>query len=579
MTDFQLSTYKPAADLIDRMRARFAVVAIQSFEEVRVQRQIAEALTALNQVVAKGGRVKPRELWTWTTTDGLRPLMTAAKADTSGTYTFPTGGTLTSKDLADSGDLAVALTLIREWRKRTGAVDKAAKAMPFRHNETATVFLLKGAWDILADDNGWRNSFTARLVKDIALEFSQVGSNTVVMLDSLAPVPASVRKDITVVDWPLPGPDEMGALIERVEAERTAAGEAVALNGARVELRRALASLTEAEAEAVLSMAVIQNGGLNAGVVPLVVQEKTRLLKSTSKLTLRPNRGGWEIVGGLDKAVAYLKVDRAVFDRHEVAGRDARGAVMLVGQPGTGKTLLADAFGGHAYQIFQMDVGALKEGGRVGDAETNMRLALQQVRAAAPCVLILDEAEKFFGHVGEFTGDSGTTSGMFAQYLSFQADGVEPVYTIATVNNPTNLPPEFLSRFDKIFAVEAPDLAARRQIFAIELRQRGLDPQAFDLDALAEATPGFVGREVMYVVKRARKLAIARDGAITDAVLTEAVTYVRPLVQTAPDEVAKYVRWGRQYGEPAQSETAIGDEVDLDTTPVAGEFSKRTLEV
>jgi SpoVK/Ycf46/Vps4 family AAA+-type ATPase len=173
-------------------------------------------------------------------------------------------------------------------------------------------------------------------------------------------------------------------------------------------------------------------------------------------------------VGGLQNLKAYSARKRLTFtEKAKEYGLTPAKGVMLVGIPGTGKSLSAKAIAGGQMPLLRMDIGALM-GGIVGESESNMRAALKVAEAVAPAVVWLDEIEKALGNSGGEL-DGGTSTRVFGTLLTWMQETTAPIYVVATANDVRSLRPELLRRFDDIFFVDLPDADARKEVFSIHL--------------------------------------------------------------------------------------------------------------
>jgi SpoVK/Ycf46/Vps4 family AAA+-type ATPase len=173
--------------------------------------------------------------------------------------------------------------------------------------------------------------------------------------------------------------------------------------------------------------------------------------------------------------------------------------LLIVGIPGTGKSLTAkataSAFG---LPLLRLDMGKVF-GGLVGQSEANLRSVIQTAEAIAPCVLWIDEIEKgFSGSQGSGQTDGGTSSRVFGSFLSWMQEKEQPVFVVATANDVSQLPPEFLrkGRFDEMFFVDLPDARERAAIWDIVIARHGRKPTDFDPVVLARACEQFTGAEI-----------------------------------------------------------------------------------
>ena len=148
--------------------------------------------------------------------------------------------------------------------------------------------------------------------------------------------------------------------------------------------------------------------------------------------------------------------------------------------------------------LLKLDIGKLF-GSLVGDTEAKTRRALEIAEAMAPAILWIDEIEKGLSGVGSSgKTDSGVTSRMFGTILTWLQEKEVPVYVIATANNISSLPPEFLrkGRFDEIFFVDLPSEEERKEIFKIQIEKRKRKAEEFDIDKLASLSDGYTGAEI-----------------------------------------------------------------------------------
>jgi SpoVK/Ycf46/Vps4 family AAA+-type ATPase len=140
--------------------------------------------------------------------------------------------------------------------------------------------------------------------------------------------------------------------------------------------------------------------------------------------------------------------------------------------PGCGKSLTAKATA-NLFQVplLRLDIGKLM-GKYVGESEENLRKAIRTAEAVSPCVLWIDELEKAFAGLGGSGGGSDVTTRLFGNFLTWLQEKDSAVYVLATSNDVSKLPPEFLrkGRFDELFLVELPDAEERRSIFEIHLK-------------------------------------------------------------------------------------------------------------
>lgn len=274
--------------------------------------------------------------------------------------------------------------------------------------------------------------------------------------------------------------------------------------------------------------------------------EKSRRLVSGG--LLEPISGRSVAVGGLVGLKAWLHARaRAVRER----GLPMPKGIVLVGPPGTGKSLSAQMVAGVlGLPLVRLDVGRLF-GAYVGETEKNLRLALNQAEALAPVILWVDEIEK--GLAGSGANGSDITRRMLQTLLSWVQEQ-SGVFIFATANDVQAIPPELLrkGRFDQLFYVDLPQSAEREEIWIAALDRWHLDPARHDIVALVAASDGFTGAEISAAVADA--VYESDMGPTTDDLL-RVIRATRPLSQVFPDQIAAIRAWGAAHARPAGGHT------------------------
>jgi SpoVK/Ycf46/Vps4 family AAA+-type ATPase len=262
-------------------------------------------------------------------------------------------------------------------------------------------------------------------------------------------------------------------------------------------------------------------------------------------------------VGGLDGLKTWLKARRKAFgDDARAYGLPCPKGLLLVGCPGTGKSLVAKATAADlGLPLLRADAGRWF-GGLVGESEKNVRSVIEIAEAIAPCVLWIDEIEKgLSGSQSSGATDGGTSSRVLGTILTWLNEKTSPVFVVATANNVAALPPETIrkGRFDELFFVDLPDASERADIWNIHIQKRR-PGSSYDLAKLASMTEGFTGAEIEQTWIEAMYLAFA-EGAEAPTVehLETACASTVPLSKTASENIAAIRKWADGRARPANN--------------------------
>lgn len=387
---------------------------------------------------------------------------------------------------------------------------------------------------------------------------------SVVILTPSTEIPLELQGNAVFVDFPLPDRTEIASILDDLlEIHKDAAP-----NGTREAAIDAAVGLTADEAMNCYTRSLV----LTRKVDPAVVaSEKKRVVGREKVLTwYDPEPRGLDAIGGLDLAKAWAAQRKLAFSKEARAyGLPAPKGVLLVGVPGTGKSLFAKCIATSWGQpLLRLDVGALRSK-YVGESEANIRRALQLAETIAPCVLWLDEIEKALGGSTGPQGDGGVSSDALGAILSWMQDQ-KGVFVIATSNDVSALPPELLrkGRFDDLFFVDLPTRGERAEILRVALKAHGRDLPVDRLGQVVDATADFTGAEISALVPDALFRAYA-DGAraINADDILEAAKGTAPLAKTAGEKIAKLREWSKGRTRRASSpeaETAVRKTRDID---------------
>lgn len=300
---------------------------------------------------------------------------------------------------------------------------------------------------------------------------------------------------------------------------------------------------------------------------------KMQLLRKTNVLELQPSVPFSEI-GGLEQFKEWMHQRRATYsDRAKELGVTPSRGALVVGPPGTGKSLVAKAAGSILnLPVLRFDVARVFNQ-YVGQSENAMRNVLKMIDAMAPCVLMLDEIDKGFSGMSGGGGDSGTTQRVFGTFLTWMQERdqkTSPVFLIATANRVHGLPPELLrpGRVDERWSVNVPNDEEREAIIRIHLDKRDQELSDKDVALLVSQTANLVGAEIEAIIEDALVLSLnEEEPGVTSELLTTARGNLREMSKTRKEEFEAMAAWAEENARPAsapmQSSTTSADKPRL----------------
>jgi len=252
-------------------------------------------------------------------------------------------------------------------------------------------------------------------------------------------------------------------------------------------------------------MRQLQGGG---GKAMSFGKSRAKLLSSNQKkVTFNDVAGVDEAKEELQEIIDFLK-DPKKFTK--LGGRIPKG-VLLMGHPGTGKTLLARAIAGEAGVPFFSISGSDFVEMFVGVGASRVRDLFEQGKKNAPCIIFIDEIDAVGRHRGAGLGGGHDEREQTLNQLLVEMDGFESndgVILIAATNRPDVLDPALLrpGRFDRRVVVQMPDLGGRLGILRVHTKRLPLAPDV-DLQTISRGTPGFSGADIENLVNEAALLA------------------------------------------------------------------------
>lgn len=349
-------------------------------------------------------------------------------------------------------------------------------------------------------------------------------SQIVVIVAPVLQLQPEIEKLFTVIHHDLPDETQLRAICDGVFVGNDfARPEDDKINNA-VEASR---GLTATEAENAYALSLVRHNTLEPDTIWGI---KAQTLEKSGNMSLYRGNASFNALGGLDNLKQFCL--RAMRRQGEKNVDKRPKGVLLLSPPGCGKSQFAKALGNEVGRpTVMLDFGSLM-GKFVGESEGNMRRALKQVDAMAPCVLFVDEIEKGLAGVGgSGQTDSGVSARLFGTLLTWLNDHTSDVFFIGTCNDASQLPAPFAraERFDGIFFVDLPGAEQRQQIWDLYLTHFGIDsnqPKPND--------ENWTGAEIK---------SCCRLAALLDVTLVEAAQNVVPISVTSSEQIESLRHW------------------------------------
>ena len=487
------------------IKAGYPAIAIKTVEEKRALEEIMQAVSQTK-----------KSLVVWSALEGLMQIEP------------------THKKIEDSQDPTAAFSKILE--------------------KTVYVFLDTHTFPIDKDP------ILERTIKEMLQSVSSKGS-CVIFLGSQFKGAQSFKHMVTVLDFTLPSEAVLGKLLDisinDIE-EGTNGKTKINLSVDEKELIiKALSGLSTTEAVNALILSFVETQKIDAKVI---YREKTLAVKRSGLLELiEADPKGLGSIGGLEILKDYITKRKSAFTKEAAEyGLPAPKGILLVGVPGTGKSLSAKAVGAVLeIPTLKLDIGALFNS-LVGESEARTREALALAEAVSPCVLWIDEVEKgLAGAGGSGSNDSGVTKRVFGTILNWMQERQRPVFLIATANQIQHLPPEFIRRWDEVFAVDLPTDSERAEIFKIHIEKTKREVGKFDMAAIVKDSEGYTGAEIEKTIHAAMYNAFSSSREYTTKDILQALSDLCPISATMKEQInAVRAEIGKRYRRASAEATA-----------------------
>ncbi|MGQ0542899.1 MAG: AAA family ATPase [Blastocatellia bacterium] len=493
-----------------RIRARYPLIAINTYEEDRVREALLDLVFQ--------DRHKEKPLFFWSRPTGLQKIID------------PKEGLLCSpQTIGDTEDPESLLGFISE--QKTG------------------IFLLCDYAPYISP-YGQEDPLLVRRLREIAWKLKSTKA-TILFVGPNFPELKTLEKEVTQIELELPREseieDSIGLQLENLRSN----GLDISLTKETQDaLQQSLLGLTAVEISNVVAKAVISCNGLNQDSINVILEEKKNVIRGSGSLTyVHPepasNLGGYKSLRAILERAAYTFSPRAKA-RHVEPCK----GILLVGLPGCGKDLckrVASSITNRA--LLDLDFGSImgEGGGVIGSSAMSIKRALS-IAGTIKGILGISEFEKAVsGMKSSNKTDGGETARTISYLLNWMQDN-EDVLVFATANDVRELESEQfrIGRFSYIHFVDLPETEDRKEIFRVHLNKRALDTDRFDLDKLVDKSKDFSGAEIEGAVKDGVLEAfIDGDREAETRDIVKAIGNITPTAQMMSEKIEEIRKWAR----------------------------------
>ena len=347
--------------------------------------------------------------------------------------------------------------------------------------------------------------------------------------------------------------EEIQALIDNACANMAEADIKVQVPSNALDLLR---GMTDWEVQAAISQSIThtkrdKNPDNRFRIDPdIITTYRRRALKKTDLLQyVDTSEFTFDQVGGAQRFKAWAQETAPSWTKEgRTYGLKPPKGILAVGVWGCGKSLSVKAMGSAwNLPVIQLETGKLRSS-QQGASEANVYHAIhliERVAGSSGVILWCDEAEKSLsGGKSSDQTDSGTTSRMIGILSTWLQETKAPICLALTANSLASLPIEFINRVDERFFFDMPSKSDRIEILKIHLAAVNQDPKKFDLNSLATAAEGMVGREIEQAIKAAMTLSFhAKLPSLGFDILRNTLIKKPRLSKTMADEVKQLVDW------------------------------------
>lgn len=353
-------------------------------------------------------------------------------------------------------------------------------------------------------------------------------------------IPDQLRKDFFSLEFNLPDEDEIKKTLDGILSAVKDDPKFVSPN--KEEIKNVIDSskgLTKRELQNAYAFSLIKDEGKLKSETVSEIQAREVQGTAGLKIGKYPNSNFSNLKG-------YEQIKEFVLGT--ITSPLAKG-IMILGPPGTGKTEFCKCLGTTTgKKVIEMEMAELF-GSLVGESEKLMKAAIQIITANSPCILFIDEIEKGLSGVGNSqTGDGGTTKRSMSQFLKFLSNRPDGVYVIATCNDISALPPEWVRAERWDCAPFFVDLPNREEQEAILLHYK----KVYEVKGDPVSLKGWSGAEIK---------ASCRIAKMLDKPLDKVEKFVIPVSKTMGEQIDQLRKWSENRCIPASTSINNGAKI------------------
>jgi len=296
-------------------------------------------------------------------------------------------------------------------------------------------------------------------IKNLSRKLRNTRSN-LILVSPVMEIPAEIKKEIKIIEYPLPDYKTIEETVGRIFSLKNMP---LPEEKVKKKLINSCKGLTLKEIEKVLSRSFQEK---DMSLYKIINREKKQIVRKNGLMDFYSPSIKFSHLGGFKRLKEWLLKRGLAFVTDKKI--DLPRGILLLGIPGCGKSLLAEALSGEwNMPLLKLDTGRLFSP-LMGSSEANLRRAILLTESVAPVILWVDNVDRGFSGVKRST-DSGVSKRIFGTFINWLQERSSPVFVLATANSISGLPPEFLrkGRFDEIFFIDLPGLLERKEIFKI----------------------------------------------------------------------------------------------------------------